>query len=209
MSRTCGRHDSVSCSRLCRPCHVTLSSCKASTYLCVSICISIAVLQVHSAGSWVWANRLLSRSRCAPHAQVSFPKHSATVDKLAAVELLPAWTGIGQHPPLHGAVMTLSSSPDSDSLQQLSQGSPSPVDPLQEAPRKLAVLGLPWDTRYAAAVWARGVPVFACTASWCRSWVALHLHVPKAVGVAAAAVHAAQWVTACQCSKQPMQQCKS
>jgi len=44
-------------------------------------------------------------------------------------------------------MMTLSSSPDSDSLQQLSQGSPSPVEQLQEAPRKLAVLGLPWDTR--------------------------------------------------------------
>lgn len=80
-------------------------------------------------------------------AQVSFPRYSETVDTLAAVELLPAWSGIGQHPPLHGAMMTLSSSPDSDSFQQLSQGSPSPVDQLQEAPRKLAVLGLPWDTR--------------------------------------------------------------
>lgn len=188
----------VPCSYLCRPCHVTLRSCKATTRLSVSSCIRLDVLQVPSAGSWVWANRLLSRSRCALHALVSFTRHSATVDKLAAVELLPAWSGIGQHPPLHGAVMTLSSSPDSDSLQQLSQGSPSPVDPLQEAPRKLAVLGLPWDTRYAAAVWAGGVPAFACNASRCRSWMALHLRVHKAFRYAAAAFHAMQWSVVCR-----------
>ncbi len=86
-------------------------------------------------------------------AQVTPPPRVATVDKLATVELLPAWSGgiVGQHPPqlINGAVMALSSSPDSDSFQQLSvQGSPSPIDQSQEAPRKLAVLGLPWDTRW-------------------------------------------------------------
>jgi len=44
--------------------------------------------------------------------------------------------------------MTLSSSPDSDGLQQLSQGPSSSAEQAQDPPRKLAVLGLPWDTRY-------------------------------------------------------------
>eukprot|EP00775_Hariotina_reticulata_P012169 gene12169-12307_t len=42
--------------------------------------------------------------------------------------------------------MTLSSSPDSDGLQQLSQGPSSSAEQVQDPPRKLAVLGLPWDT---------------------------------------------------------------
>lgn len=71
---------------------------------------------------------------------------------LATAELLPLWTGAGVQPsPLahvgQAGIMTLSSSPDSDSLQPGTQGSASPVGQLQEAPRKLAVLGLPWDTR--------------------------------------------------------------
>ena len=105
-------------------------------------------------GARVWASRLLRQGHVvpAPPPQVSPHLRTATVDKLAAVELLPAWSGgvVGQHPPLINgtAVMALSSSPDSDGFQQLSvQGSPSPVDLSVEAPRKLAVLGLPWDTR--------------------------------------------------------------
>jgi hypothetical protein len=95
-----------------------------------------------------------AESRCRPCtlAQETLPHEFGTVDKLATAELLPAWSGgiVGHHPSLNGAVMALSSSPDSGSFQQLSvHGSPSPIDQSQDAPRKLAVLGLPWDTRWA------------------------------------------------------------
>ena len=69
---------------------------------------------------------------------------------LAATDLITySWPGLG--PDLFdGPRMTLSCSSENQSLQNMSSGSASPVGELSldEHPRKLAVLGLPWETRY-------------------------------------------------------------
>jgi hypothetical protein len=74
------------------------------------------------------------------------------VSRLAAAQVL-AWPGFGPEL-LHGPRMTLDLNQDAPASTDMSSGMPSPGSGhaaddfglLDEQPRKLAILGLPWET---------------------------------------------------------------